>query len=160
MQSIRLIQLHVVARSNCAPAFLPSSWPLPCRERGCVGLHDFMRQWCWEDTRVGPVPNVVEERKLQWKIFRASDRLLCCSDWDGKQGRVWFGKHNWWRKGLKGYLRSSVGGTFRLECWENKFNTFKVFCNSIMWGQRSAWACRGQGWSTASSYAVFPGFSL
>ena len=34
---------------------------------------------------MGTVPNVVAEKKMQWKIFRAADKLLCHSDYHGKQ---------------------------------------------------------------------------
>lgn len=56
-----MLRSKLDARPDCVPALLPSSWPLPCRERGCVGQLDFMRTVMLRG--VGIVPNVVAGKK-------------------------------------------------------------------------------------------------
>lgn len=98
-----------------AAAFLPSSWPLPCRERGCVGLRDVVRQSCWENTRVGTVPNVVDGRKLSRMLPNALRRLLCRVIYTFTIHFFCFSK-----------LASPLAPLLQKH-WKNKCNSFKVF---------------------------------
>ncbi len=56
---------------DCLPALLPSLWPLPCRERGCVALQDFMRAVMLRRYK----RRTRFQMLLQWEILRASDKL-------------------------------------------------------------------------------------
>lgn len=62
------------ARLNCLPALLPSSWPLPCRERICV-----LTGRLYEDSDV--------KRRQEWEVSSK-----CCCRKKNSSGRF-FGGH-------------------------------------------------------------------